>query len=103
VAEDQLIWRLENNGHYSVRSAYRLCIEVFADNSFLHRPGNWASIWKLKVPPRVKNLLWRVCRECLPMRARLLDKGVNCPSTCAICVRKIMWMHLMCYLTEMYG
>lgn len=25
------------------------------------------------------------CRGCLPTRARLLDKGVNCPSTCAMC------------------
>jgi len=86
VPEDQLIWNLEKNGHYSVRSAYRLCMEVIADNSFLHCPGNSSSIWKLKVPPKVRNMLWRICRECLPTRAQLLDKGVNCPSTCAIYV-----------------
>ena len=85
VVEDQLIWKLEKNGHYSVRSAYQLCMEVIADNSFLHRTGNWSSIWNLKVPPKVKNLLWRICRGCLPTRARLLDKGVNCPSTCVMC------------------
>lgn len=25
------------------------------------------------------------CHGCLPTRARLLDKGANCPSTCAMC------------------
>ncbi|MCI04392.1 polynucleotidyl transferase ribonuclease H fold, partial [Trifolium medium] len=33
-------------------------------------------IWKLKVPPKVKNLVWRMCRGCLPTRVRLQDKGV---------------------------
>jgi hypothetical protein len=85
VKEDKLIWRAEKNGHYSVKSAYRLCMENIADNSHLHRSGDWANIWKLKVPPKVKNLLWRICRECLPTRARLLDKGVNCTSLCVMC------------------
>jgi hypothetical protein len=80
-----LVWRVEKNGHYSVRSAYRLCMESIADNSHLNRPGNWSSIWKLKVPTKIKNMIWRVCRGCLPTRARLLDEGVNCSSMCVMC------------------
>jgi hypothetical protein len=60
-------------------------MENIADNSQFHRLGDWVSIWKLKVPMKVKNLLWRICRECLPTRARLLDKGVNCTSLCVMC------------------
>ena len=45
----------------------------------------WAGIWNLKVPPKVKNLIWCMCRGCLPTRARLLDKGVTCPTNCASC------------------
>jgi hypothetical protein len=85
VEEDQLIWRAEKNEHYSVLSAYRICMEEIAGNSHLHRAENWDSIWRIKVPPKVKNLIWRVCRNCLPTRARLLDKGVHCPSLCALC------------------
>jgi len=51
----------------------------------LWRPGYWTGIWNLKVPPKVKNLLWRICRGYLPTRVRLLDKGVNCPTNCASC------------------
>jgi len=85
VQEDQLIWRLEKNGQYSVKSTYHLCTENIADNSHLYRVGNWGNIWKLKVPSKVKNLIWRICRGCLTTRARLLDKGVNCTSLCAMC------------------
>lgn len=85
VQEDRLIWKAERNGRYSVRSAYRLCVTELIDSSFLWRPGYWTGIWNLKVPPKVKNLLWRMCRGCLPTRVRLLDKGVVCPTNCASC------------------
>ncbi|XP_058752178.1 uncharacterized protein LOC131625327 [Vicia villosa] len=29
--------------------------------------------------------LQRLCRDCVPTRRRLLDKGVNCPSNCVSC------------------
>ena len=79
VEEDALIWRAEKNGQYSVKSAYHLCVDNIADDSHLH---GCDSIWRLKVPLKVKNLLWRVCRGYLRTRARLLDKGVNCTSLC---------------------
>jgi len=59
-------------------------MEDIADNSHLHHPKNWSSVWRLEPHPKVKNLIWRVCRGCLPMRARLLDRGVNCSSMCAM-------------------
>lgn len=36
-------------------------------------------------PPRVKNFMWRLCKDCVPTRRRLLDKGINCPSNCVYC------------------
>ena len=55
------------------------------DVSHHHRPSNWNDIWRLKVPPKVKNLLWRMYRGCLPTRLRLQDKGVSCPTNCSSC------------------
>jgi len=85
VDEDRIIWKAEKHGRYSVRSAYRLCVSELIDSSYNWRPGYWSGIWNLKVPPKVKNLILRMCRGCLPTRVRLLDKGVTCPTSCASC------------------
>jgi len=82
---DRIIWKAERNRRYSVRSAYRLCVSELVDSSYLWRPGYWPGIWNLQVPPKVKNLIWRICKGCLPTRVRLLDKGVHCPTNCASC------------------
>jgi len=37
------------------------------------------------VPPKVKNLVWRICRDCFPTRVKLRSSGVNCPSECVRC------------------
>jgi hypothetical protein len=71
VNKDRLVWKSEKNEQYSVRSAYRVCVEEIVDNSHLQRNGYWCGIWKLKVSPKVRNMMWRVCRECLPTRVRL--------------------------------
>jgi ribonuclease HI len=85
VEEDRLIWKVEKNGHYSVKSAYRLCVNVLTDSSHLRRDGFWQGIWRLKVPPKIKNMMWRMCRNVIPTRRRLQDKGVQCPLTCVVC------------------
>jgi ribonuclease HI len=85
VAEDRLVWKVEKNGHYSVRSAYRLCVDVLIYSTHLRRDGYWQGIWRLKVPPKIKNLVWRICRNVVPTRRRLQDKGVQCPLDCVIC------------------
>lgn len=85
VPEDRLIWKAERNGRYSVRSAYRLCVTELVDSSHLQRPRFWSGIWKLKVPPKVKNLVWCICRGYLPTRVRHFDKGVQCPTNCVSC------------------
>jgi hypothetical protein len=85
VLEYKMIWKGEMSGKYSVKSAYRLCVNEIADNSHMHVNGRWNLIWKLKVPPKIKNFLWRVCRGCFPTRAHLNSRGVSCPLDCVHC------------------
>ena len=88
VRRDTMVWRHEKNGLYSVRSAYR---DIFNNqDAMLHHriPGHWNTIWKLKLPPKVKNFIWRICRNCLPTRMRLIATGVDCPNICVVCFEK---------------
>jgi len=41
--------------------------------------------WTPNPAPKVKNFIWRVCRNTLPTRLRLKDKGVNCEHNCVLC------------------
>jgi len=85
VQHDKLIWKAKKNGKYSVRSAYRLCTDELFDTSYLRRPRYWSGIWRLKVPSKVRNLFWSVCRGVLPTRFRLRDKSVHCHLSCVSC------------------
>lgn len=83
--EDMCIWHYGRNGEYTVRSAYRLVMEKLADMSHLHVPGEWARLWHLNLPPKVKNFVWRVAREVLPSRAALRRRGIDVTPDCGLC------------------
>ncbi|GAU25702.1 hypothetical protein TSUD_216310 [Trifolium subterraneum] len=85
VHHDTLAWKLEQDGIYSVCSAYKLCVHAAGVNDRHGIVGNWNIIWREKIPPKVKNLMWRIGRNILPTRARLINRGVQCPVNCALC------------------
>jgi hypothetical protein len=81
VTEDRRLWRAEQNGEYSVRSAYRLCTQELIDTSHLRMNGAWNLIWEIKIPAKVKNFIWRICRRCIPTRVRSAIKELIVPLT----------------------
>jgi len=85
VKKDMLVWSKETNGDYSVRSAYHFSMQELLDTYAFKIPKKWDMIWKLKVPPKVKNFMWRLTRNVLPTRTRLRYKRVNCPGNCVLC------------------
>lgn len=54
-------------------------MEKIVDNSHLKVRGSWNSLWKVKVPAKVRFMAWKARRDCLPTRVRLRDKYVDCP------------------------
>jgi len=70
--------------HYSVRSAYWCCVGEVIDVEHNRVPSRWNLIWNAKPPPKVKHLLWRVCRNCLSTRVRLLDRRLDGQSNCVL-------------------
>lgn len=85
VTKDTRVWKSRTNGDYSIRSAYKLCTHKLIDTTHLRRLRSWHLIWKIQAPPKVKNMIWRVCRNCIPTRQPLQSKDITCPSNCVLC------------------
>jgi hypothetical protein len=83
--EDKLIWIDSPYGHYSVKSGYKLLLNVTGKVVNASQQEDWHSLWKILAPPKTKHLLWRVSKGCLPTRLRLQEKHVPCPLLCPLC------------------
>ncbi|CAK8571844.1 unnamed protein product [Lathyrus sativus] len=84
VQVDKMVWNFEKGGNYSVCSAYHFCIDKVIDTSQLRIDENWDLILKLKIPPKVEKKFLRLCRNCVPTRVHLKNKGVDCPIICSV-------------------
>ena len=45
----------------------------------------WQAIWNLNVPGKVKNLLWRACKNALPSKTNLVRRQVIPDALCEVC------------------
>ncbi|GAU45869.1 hypothetical protein TSUD_187020 [Trifolium subterraneum] len=59
VTDDRRLWRGESKSEYSVKSAYRICVQELIDTSHLRVNGNWnleplARKWRKSMVGRVK-------------------------------------------------
>ena len=79
IQEDVLIWPFSPDGEYTVQTGYRFLQKQHMDNE----PGSsedavlkslWKKIWGLKVPEKVRNLVWRACKNALPTKMNLLNR-----------------------------
>ncbi|KAK2427088.1 hypothetical protein QL285_025690 [Trifolium repens] len=86
VTEDRLVWKEEKDGMYSVRSGYRKFLKEKDGGCGGNNMEGWSSIRKIHAPPKAKHLLWRICRDCLPTRSRLINRFVQCPEKCPLCL-----------------
>ncbi|XP_074378086.1 uncharacterized protein LOC141719606 [Apium graveolens] len=75
--DDSWYWRREKFGQYSVKSAYLMLEEGNPSNSSANNSGFWHTLWNLKIPPKVKNFLWRASNDCLPSREMLRTRNVQ--------------------------
>jgi ribonuclease HI len=85
VEEDHLVWDDDMHGNYNVKSGYNLLLQPTIEAVTRHGKEDWKWIWKIQAPPKVKHLLWRICKGCLPTRSRLKERHVQCPVVCPLC------------------
>lgn len=74
TASDSWYWRKEKKGQYLVKSAYYLLQDLKGVYQTNVNSGFWRKLWNLKIPPKVKNFLWRAVQNCLPIKDLLRTK-----------------------------
>ncbi|KAM6566874.1 hypothetical protein CsatA_026002 [Cannabis sativa] len=82
---DVLCWFNESNGMYSVISAYTLQQKLKGLGTEIVASKFWKALWSLKLPPKIKNLMWRAGSNCLPALTQLASKRVPVNTRCPLC------------------
>ncbi|KAM6600724.1 uncharacterized protein LOC133034004 [Cannabis sativa] len=59
VSIDTWSWEGERTGEFSVKSAYSMLQQQKRAEEMAANSDIWRQLWQLKVPPKVKNFLWR--------------------------------------------
>lgn len=86
---DRIVWVHSSNGQYSVKSGYHIWHKHHMSNAAIKQSKGWAKIWRLCIPHKMKVLLWRFCRNNVPVRNLLRCKGIRLLISCAMCVGEI--------------
>lgn len=85
---DILAWNHTKNGEFLVRSTYHRAIQRRfggVGSSTGADQWLWRKVWRANVPPKVKNLVWRVVRDGLPRKVKLASRGLQIDSRCPRC------------------
>lgn len=72
---------MDDHGLFTFKSCYRALI----GDQPAHNKKEWAFLWKMDVPPKVKSFMWRAYANCLPTADLLRVRRVNCNSICSLC------------------
>ena len=91
---DTLVWPFTPNGQYTVNSGYRFLSEEHSTfqppHQFIsHSPVCWKKLWKMNIPNKNKNFVWRSCREALPTKANLHRRKITVDAVCDRCKERM--------------
>ncbi|CAL1403382.1 unnamed protein product [Linum trigynum] len=99
--EDSRIWKDSVSGSYTVKSAYfwiRNKQQSKIDLSHGSGEDNsefWQNLWSPPTQPKVKNFLWKLCKNILPVGANVTDWVETAGDECTFCNLKETQMHAL--------
>jgi ribonuclease HI len=88
--EDFPAWHFDSRGLFSVKSAYRVYVrgrDANIASSSLSSDGKsfWTKIWEIPCIPKVKQFMWRLAHNSLPIMANIEKRGIECDTKCTCC------------------
>ncbi|KAL0017468.1 hypothetical protein SO802_004537 [Lithocarpus litseifolius] len=91
LPEDKQTWAGTLNGLFSVRSAYKvamdLCkpIESASSSNGDSMRQFWKKLWKIQIPHKIRHFIWRAANDILPTKANLVHRHVILEGDCEEC------------------
>ncbi|KAF3972073.1 hypothetical protein CMV_004399 [Castanea mollissima] len=87
---DVRTWPLNIDGVYSVKSGYKQLLDMELNeqpstSDLSSTKQLWNGIWKMRVPNRVKTLIWRTSTDSLPSKANLRKRKILVDAMCSSC------------------
>lgn len=90
--EDKLIWHFDKTDNYTVKSGYKVFLNSKIDgiaSSSNSMEKVWNSLWKLKIPSKIKLFCWKALNNTLPTKLNLLKRGIASDLYCPICGNEV--------------
>ena len=91
--EDLIIWLHHKKGLFTVKSAYKVTKEVMRGGNVAESSRGcvgkriWTTLWKLRIPNKIKVFGWRACNDILPTKLNLTKRRIIDDAVCPICMR----------------
>ncbi|KAF2312615.1 hypothetical protein GH714_035237 [Hevea brasiliensis] len=93
--DDVRFWIHDCKGIFTVKSAYKWLMDNFNASSPGESVGFWNKMWQLKIPPKIKNFIWRLGSDCVPLKSLFLQRHVDIDTLCSMCGLEIEdWRHV---------
>jgi hypothetical protein len=100
--DDFWSWNFEKSGRFTVRSAYRMIIQTNKrrEDWLEERAGSsnnaaveksWNTLWKTKVPAKLRTFLWRLTKNLLPTEDVRKHRNMITHDSCSICGMQDSW------------
>lgn len=90
---ESLVWHYSKYGISTVKSVYHVLISSQGENAYQAdgslpssmSPSFWKSIWHMKIPPKIRNFIWRAVYGALASRENIFHRKCVKSPNCAIC------------------
>ena len=95
-AKDELCLALSKDGVFRVKDVYKHAISSIDHASCSSGPDPlWTKIWKLNVPPKIREFAWHACWDIIPHGVNLSLKGIPNFVYCQRCGSMESLIHLL--------
>jgi hypothetical protein len=97
--DDLVAWHFNNNGQFTVRSAYKVFMADKKKSTERRGGGSasgtaswlddlfWRRVWNLNRPKKMIHFLWRLGHNSLALRVNLRRRGMKIDTSCVMCGR----------------